>query len=448
MNTAFGRNISVTVYGSSHASCVGAVALGFPKGIFFTKAELKAEMARRAPGRELTSPRKESDEVNFLSGVIITEDAFITDGSPIRVEIANTNVRISDYEKMDYYRPSHGDYTYSLKYPGRTDNHPSGRLTAPLIPLGLIAKKELGISVLSHIKQLGPFTDENFPEIPDELLINRLHNALIPTVAEDGADVIAAYIHTVQADGDSCGAMVETRVTNIPAGLGEPYFRGLDAALSEILFSIPGLRAMALGDALDFPLQTGSEVNDSFVVKNGEIATKTNHSGGVNAGISNGMPLVFSTVFRPTPSVSKKQHTVDFVGNERIVSILGRHDPCFALRAIPVIEAGTALALLDLSLENSKGGSLADFRQEIGNIDSRIAMLVKERKELAERIGLFKKENGLPISQPSREKEETDRILHTFFADADGQEQAHVRFLMEELYRYSRFVQGDKSEEN
>ena len=446
MNNSFGHNIRITLYGSSHASCVGARAVGFAAGIRFSEEELAFEMARRAPGRDLTSPRKEGDEVRFLSGVTESDGLYETDGTPICVEIANQNVRLSDYEKMDYYRPSHGDYTYSLKYPGREDNRPSGRMTAPLAALGLIARKALGITVVSHIKQIGCFTDLALPQSPDEGLRERLKKALIPTVSETGAEEIASYIRGLAAEGDSCGAAVETMVEGLPGGFGEPYFRGIDAALGEMLFSVPGLRALLIGDAADFPHVKGSSANDAFICRGGQIRTATNHSGGVNAGIANGMPLVFTVIFRPTPSVSKLQHTVDFDGKERLVSIGGRHDPCFALRAIPAVEACAALALYDLSLEGGKEESLADYRREFDTIDNRIALLLLKRKELAQKIGQYKAERDLPLYQPNRECAETARILDAFFAGTSDEEKQHVADIMTGLYRYSRFVQGENSE--
>lgn len=448
MADEWGESLKIRLFGSSHADCVGAEVYGIPAGLRFTRAELSREMSRRAPGSSLTSPRREPDEVFFDCGV--SEDASgncVTDGGLLVLRIPNRDADLRPYEKMSYYRPSHGDYTYSVRYPGRPDNRPSGRMTAPLVALGVVLGASLPVSLGSHILRLGDFTDEAFPLEPDEALLSRLRAERFPAVAQGGSREIERRIAAAREQGDSLGGMLETCVTGLPVGLGEPFFHSVEGVVSSLLYSIPGVKAVSFGAGEELARMKGSEANDPFILKDGQIRTASNRSGGVQGGLSNGMPLLVRVTLKPTPSIALPQRTVGFDGQETKACISGRHDPCILVRAIPVVEACLRIALFDLRQSFSDAANqpdLAQIRAEISRSDDELVRALKRRSEAVSKVGTLKAAKGLPVRDEAREEEETARILDTYFPDASEEDRGDVRELMTILYRMARRAQGEQ----
>ena len=321
MSSVFGKNIIVSVFGESHGECVGAVIDGLPAGEEIDFTELQKFMARRAPGQDLTTPRKEADTPKIMSGIFNGK----TTGAPLCVIIENTNKRSADYEKTSAIpRPGHADFTAHVKYKGSADmrggGHFSGRLTAPLCAVGGIALqilKRRGIDIKANITEIGGVSGEEMYELIKSL------------------------------DGDSVGGVIECCTTGIPAGLGGGMF-GFESTLSYALFGIPAVKGVEFGSGFEGSRKRGSENNDAFIVKEGKIVIETNNHGGLLGGITTGMPLVFRAAFKPTPSIALEQDSVNLETLENVkLSIKGRHDPCIVIRAVPVVEAVTALVLLD-----------------------------------------------------------------------------------------------------
>ena len=328
MSNSFGKAIKVTLFGESHGPAIGAVVDGLPPGLRIDETYIAAEMDRRRAAGKISTARHEADLPEFISG---TKDGY-TEGTPLTILIRNTDVRSSDYEKTaSLARPSHADYTAEVKYLGFQDSsgggHFSGRLTAPLVAAGAVLKlalEEKGIDINTRICRLGG------AEIHDETQI-------------------AEIIEAAKAEGDSVGGVLETTVTGLEAGIGEPWFDTLEGELAHALFAIPAVKGVEFGAGLAIADMRGSEANDPFAMDGGKVTTLTNNSGGINGGISNGMPVVFRTAFRPTPSIAKKQQTVDYKAlADAEIEIAGRHDPAIVHRARPVVDAMTAIVLADL----------------------------------------------------------------------------------------------------
>jgi chorismate synthase len=324
MSSTFGKNVKVSVFGESHGEAIGAVIENLPAGEKIDGRELCAFMARRAPGAGLTTPRKEKDTPKFLSGVLSGK----TTGAPLCVVIENTDTRSSDYEKTRTIpRPGHADFAAWVKYAGFADmrggGHFSGRLTAPLCAVGGVALqilKRRGISIEARITEIGGV--QNITEEETQKLIENL-------------------------GGDSVGGVIECQATGVPAGLGGGMF-GLESKLASALFGIPGVKGVEFGSGFGGSREKGSQNNDEFIVKDGEIVTATNNHGGLLGGITTGMPVVFRIALKPTPSITLEQNSVDLNSRENVkLKIEGRHDPCIVIRAIPVAEAVCALVLLD-----------------------------------------------------------------------------------------------------
>ena len=319
-----------TIFGESHGSAIGVVLEGVPSGVALDWDFIRAELQRRAPGQNaISTARREADEPQVLSGVFEGR----TTGTPLCAVIPNTDTRSRDYSKLrDLPRPGHADYTGQVRYGGYNDyrggGHFSGRLTAPLVFAGAVAKlvlKERGVSVSAQVS--------NLAGIPN------------PTQEQAQEAILAA-----KADGDSVGGCVRCRVEGLPAGLGEPDFGGnVEGVFAQYLFAVPAVKGIAFGAGFGFAAMRGSEANDPFCLKDGQICTETNHTGGINGGITNGMPVEFEVVFRPTPSISRPQHTVSLSRMEEAELVVeGRHDPCVVLRAVPVVEAAAALAACEV----------------------------------------------------------------------------------------------------
>ncbi|MDR2558980.1 MAG: chorismate synthase [Oscillospiraceae bacterium] len=321
MSSEFGKNMRISIFGESHGEVIGAVIDGLPAGEEINEQELLAFMSKRAPGQANTTPRKEADIPKFVSGVYNGK----TTGSPICIIIENTDMRSPDYEKLSAIpRPGHADFTAHIKYSGYADmrggGHFSGRLTAPICAAGGIALqilKRCGIFVNAHITEIGGVSGDEMYEVVKNL------------------------------SGDSVGGVIECIAAGIPPGIGGGMF-GLESKMSYALFGIPGVKGVEFGSGFEGSRKKGSENNDAFCVENGNIVTKTNNHGGLLGGITTGMPLVFRIALKPTPSIALEQDSVNLQTLESVkLKIEGRHDPCIAIRAVPVAEAVCALVLLD-----------------------------------------------------------------------------------------------------
>lgn len=355
MASYLGEHIHVSVFGQSHSPAIGVVVDGLPAGERVDMEELGRFLKRRAPGQNATStPRKEADRPQFLSGLV--DD--VTCGAPLAALIENTNTRSQDYAQLrDKPRPGHADFTAQIKYGGFQDvaggGHFSGRLTAPLCIAGGICLQMLkrrGIEVAAHIASVAGEADRPFDSMGESVeTMDALKRAPFPVLDEKAGERMRKVILQAKEEGDSVGGIVECLVTGVPAGLGEPMFGGMENRLAAALFGIPAVKGVEFGAGFGVATMRGSENNDPFTVKDGKVVTETNRAGGILGGITNGMPLVFRLAFKPTPSIAKQQQTVSMSKNqvEELV-VTGRHDPCIVPRAVPVVEAVTALVLSDL----------------------------------------------------------------------------------------------------
>lgn len=358
MQSTFGRNLKVTVFGESHAEAIGVTVEGFPAGFQVNGEELARFMARRAPGSNaLVTPRKEADTPEFISGL---ENGHTT-GEPLQAIIRNTNTRSADYaELLDLPRPSHADYPAFVKYKGQADmrggGHFSARLTAPLCIAGGIARQMLaarGITIGAHLAAVAGVSDEPFDPVnlTAEALLAPGKKPLAVQRDEAG-ERMAAAVAAAAKDRDSVGGVVECAALGLPIGLGEPLYDGIENRLAATLFGIPAVRGVEFGDGFAAANLRGSEHNDPYIKKDDRIVTAQNHAGGVLGGMTTGMPLIVRVAFKPTPSIGREQRTVRLsTGEETTLVVHGRHDPCVALRAVPCVEAVAALVLLDLLLE-------------------------------------------------------------------------------------------------
>ncbi len=355
MASYLGEHIHVSVFGQSHSPAIGVVVDGLPAGERVDMEELGRFLKRRAPGQNATStPRKEADLPQFLSGLV--DD--VTCGAPLAALIENTNTRSQDYAQLrDKPRPGHADFTAQVKYGGFQDvaggGHFSGRLTAPLCIAGGICLqilKRRGIEVAAHIASIAGEADRPFDPMGESVeTLDALKRAPFPVMDEKAGERMRKVILQAKEEGDSVGGIVECLVTGVPAGLGEPMFGGMENRLAAALFGIPAVKGVEFGAGFGVATMRGSENNDPFTVKDGKVVTETNHAGGILGGITNGMPLVFRLAVKPTPSIAKQQQTVSLSKKqvEELV-VTGRHDPCIVPRAVPVVEAVTALVLTDL----------------------------------------------------------------------------------------------------
>ena len=353
MSSSIGENIRLTIFGESHGKAVGMTLEGIPAGLKLDMEALQRFLDRRAPGRsDASTPRREADEPEFLSGV---KDGTVT-GSPIAAVIRNTDTRSGDYEALRTVpRPGHADYTAQVKYFGHQDpaggGHFSGRLTAPLCIAGGLCLQLLaqeGIRVVSRIAAIGGVEDEG------ELASSTAEKDF-PTVSEERGKAMLAAIREARAAGDSLGGVVECAVLGLPAGLGDPIFGGMENRIAATAFGIPAVKGVEFGAGFAAAGMRGSEHNDPFTLKNGAVVTASNHAGGILGGITTGMPLRFRAAFKPTPSIAMAQRTLDLAGGkETLLHIGGRHDPCIVLRAVPCVEAAAALAVTDALLGRRK----------------------------------------------------------------------------------------------
>ena len=347
MSSVYDGNLTVSIFGQSHAPAIGVTIDGLPAGLPVDLDALGRFLRRRAPGQNAWStPRKEADLPEFLCGL---KDGR-TCGAPLTAIIRNTNTRSGDYENlMDIPRPGHADYTAQVKFGGAQDaaggGHFSGRLTAPLCIAGGICKQllhEKGIEVMARIDAIAGIRDTAEFDAP-------VAQKDFPVTSDEAAGKMKAAIAQARAEEDSVGGVIQCRMLGVPAGLGEPMFGGLENRISQLVFAIPAVKGIEFGLGFEAAKLRGSENNDAFVLRGGKAVTETNRCGGILGGITTGAPLVFRVAFKPTPSIARRQRTVDLAAmRETTVEIAGRHDPCIVPRAVPCVEAAAAVVLYDI----------------------------------------------------------------------------------------------------
>lgn len=358
MGSVTGKALKISVFGESHGKCIGAVIDGFPAGIELDDAFISREMQRRAPAYAASgTKRSEHDIPEITSGVLNG----ITTGAPICVIINNSDTRSRDYSEFARVpRPGHSDYTGLIRYNGFNDirggGHFSGRLTAPLVFAGALSKlvlKRFGIEIGAHILRVGTVTDTDFSETPPtQSLLTELVDKKVPVIRDEAGHDMLSLAESARESNDSVGGVVECAVIGAPVGLGSPIFDCVESRLAAMLFAIPAVRGVEFGMGFEASSRFGSDVNDSFTIRNGKVATSTNNHGGILGGITSGMPILFKTAFKPTASISKPQNSVDLTQmKDTEIKIAGRHDPCIVFRAVPVVEACASFTVLDLILE-------------------------------------------------------------------------------------------------
>ena len=356
MKNTYGKNIGVSVYGGSHDAEIGVRLTGFPADFAVDTERLTAFLARRAPGSTpLGTARKERDIPCFLSGI---DEKGRTTGGEIHAVIKNENARSGDYAALyDTPRPGHADYAALCKYGAGVDlrggGRFSGRLTAPLCIAGALALQYLaarGICVAAHIAEIGGVEDEKInPVCPDMTKLSALSDRPLATLNRETGEKMAEAVLAAKREGDSLGGVIECVVTGLPVGLGEHMFDGVEGRVAAMLFSIPAVKGVEFGAGFAAARMTGSTHNDAFTTDGTQVTTLTNHAGGILGGMTTGMPLICRAAFKPTPSIAKPQQTVSLSRMENVtVSVGGRHDPCVVPRAVPVVEAAVALAVLDM----------------------------------------------------------------------------------------------------
>ncbi len=350
MKNTFGNSVAVTLFGESHGEYIGAVIDGLAPGIEIDKKYIEHMLTLRRPDGRISTPRKEKDEFRIVSGIINGKST----GTPITILIPNENVKSSDYAEMKTVaRPSHADYTAQCKYHGYQDSrgggHFSGRITAALVAAGAICKSALekkGIFIGSHVKCCGGVSDRDFNDLMSDI---QALNEKTFAVLDDCEETMKNRIVEAAESGDSVGGILETAVIGIPEGVGEPWFDSVESLVSHMMFSIPAVKGIEFGAGFDFAEMTGSQANDPFKIENEKILTETNNNGGINGGITNGMPVLFRTVIKPTPTIFKPQNTVDFKNmTETVIEPKGRHDPAIIHRARIVQDAATAIVICDM----------------------------------------------------------------------------------------------------
>lgn len=358
MSSTWGNKLKLSLFGESHGEAIGVVIDNLPPGIEIDMDYINSQMARRAPGKsKLATSRTESDSVKILSGVFNN----ITTGAPLCAVIYNEDKKSIDYSDLrDAMRPGHSDYPAFIKYKGFNDyrggGHFSGRITAPLLFAGAVAmsilEKYKEIYVASHISSIYNIEDDRFSAADCADSLNCLRNKKFPVLSEKKGERMQAEILRAKEAGNSVGGTVETIITNIPAGYGEPFFDSVESRLSHMIFSIPAVKGIEFGAGFEIAKMYGSSSNDEYFLKDEKVSAKTNNNGGILGGITNGMPIVFRTVIKPTPSISLLQDTIDIASmNNTTIQVKGRHDPCIVPRALPVIEGASALVILDLIME-------------------------------------------------------------------------------------------------
>ena len=355
MSSTYGDKIKISVFGESHGNGIGVVIDGLPAGVKIDMDRVLIQMSRRAPGKDRTAtPRLEKDLPKVLSGML----GDTLTGAPLCAVIENTNTKSGDYSNLlACPRPGHSDYTAFVKYNASNDirggGHFSGRLTAPIVFAGAICRQILenkGIKIAAHINSIGTVNDTAFnPVSIEDELITKLNNSTFALIDGSVEEAMREQVEDARMNLDSIGGTIECAVTGIDAGIGEPMFEGVEGVIAKAVFGVPAIKGIEFGKGFELAQMRGSQSNDPFRYENGNVVTETNNCGGILGGITNGMPVIFRAAVKPTPSISQKQRTVDLQKKENAeLEIHGRHDPCIVPRAVPVIEAVTAIAIINL----------------------------------------------------------------------------------------------------
>lgn len=361
MSGIYGMNLKLSIFGESHGKSIGCVLDGLPPGIALDLEALQLELDRRAPGKnKLSTQRKESDMFEIQSGFFEGH----TTGTPLCAIIKNSDQHSKDYSILkDKMRPGHADYAGFVRYQGFNDyrggGHFSGRITAPLVFAGAVAKQalaQMGIIVGAHILSINNISENKFNPMgePDDFL-KEITGKEFAVMDDNVGEQMQARIIAAKADNDSVGGVIETIVQHIPAGVGAPYFDSLESRLAHMMFSVPAVKGIEFGEGFAISQMTGSAANDEMHYVDGQVKTTSNHNGGITGGITNSMPVLFRVAIKPTPSISKEQNTISLLEcQDTKLTIVGRHDPCIVQRAVPVIEAATAWIIWDMLLEAKK----------------------------------------------------------------------------------------------
>ncbi len=353
MKNTFGNNLSVTISGESHGASVTAVLDGIPAGTNIDLDYIKSRLALRRPSGNISTKRQETDEFSITSGVFQQKAT----GTPICIVIPNCDTKSNDYGKLQYvFRPGHADFSANEKYHGFQDyrggGHFSGRITVGLVAAGAICLsllKSKGILIGTHIYSCGGIYDRIFENYFEDIL--KVSEMSFPVLDECQAEKMKLAIENAASDKDSIGGILETVIIGLPSGIGEPWFDSFESIMSHILFSIPAIKGIEFGSGFGFAGMKGSTANDPLAFKDGKIITLTNNNGGINGGITNGMPVVYRCAVKPTPSIAREQDSVSTatLKNEKI-TVQGRHDPCIVHRAAAVVNACSAIAVTDMLL--------------------------------------------------------------------------------------------------
>jgi chorismate synthase len=353
MKNTFGNNISLTLFGESHGAEIGAVLDGLAPGIKVDEELIRRQLTLRRPAGAISTARAEKDEFRIVSGVF---NGYTT-GTPLCILIPNTDTHSKDYSNTkDLARPGHADFTANCKYHGFQDHrgggHFSGRITAPIVAACAIligALKDKGIAIGTHIASLGGIKDKDFDQKRLASDIRKLSEAEFAVLCEEKGKEMSEAVLKAKKEGDSLGGVLETVVIGVPAGVGEPWFDSVESMISHAMFSIPAIKGIEFGGGFGLTEMKGSEANDPFRIEDGKVVTLTNNNGGVNGGITNGMPILFRCAVKPTPSIFKEQMTVDMAkGANAMLSIEGRHDPAIIHRARVVVDSMTAFVIADM----------------------------------------------------------------------------------------------------
>lgn len=354
--STFGKAIEINIFGESHGKSIGIVINNLPAGIKLDLDAVSESLYKRRPKSKLSTPRQEQDEYEIISGYFNG----LTTGSPLTFVINNEDTRSHDYAP-NILRPSHADYTSHMKYGGNQDyrggGHFSGRITAPLMILGAISSQLLsqkGILVGSHIASIKNKMDKQFSDFePSKEMLRTLNSSQFPLLDSMQTKKFESIILDALEKKDSVGGTIETMILGLPPGYGDPFFESIESVISHLMFSIPAVKGIEFGKGFNITKLFGSEANDSFYIENDNIKTKTNNSGGIQGGISNGMPIIFKVAIKPTPSIGKTQNTVDIVKMEEVeLNLLGRHDPAIVNRVVHVVNAVTNYAILEIIIRN------------------------------------------------------------------------------------------------
>ena len=426
MSSTIGNKITIEVWGASHAPEIGVTICGLPEGKKFDLKKAQAFLDRRKGGQNAYSTKRaEADMPDIQRGLMKAEDGndslYLTTGEDMTAIFYNQNTRSSDYDNMKYIpRPSHADYTSYVKYGDRLTRSGggifSGRLTLPLCFAGAVClqmMEDRGIEVFGHVSSIGEIKDRMFDPLgPEREEIGKGEDHF-PVLDKEAGEKMVALMTSCAEEGDSIGGTIECAVTGLPAGVGEPLYDSVESTISQLIFNIPAVKGIEFGSGFECSEMKGSECNDPFGIEDGKIVTRTNHSGGIQGGISNGMPILFKVAIKPTPSIYKEQQTVDMKEMKEVtLSLKGRHDPCIVPRALPCVEAACAIAIYNLLIESENSRlprvekkTLNSLRDDIDELDDKISRLMAKRMSVASEIAAEKKKDGLTVKNEEREKE-------------------------------------------